>query len=318
MRAFAVFMMIQGHTIDALLSPESFNAANPWFHVWQFGRGLTAPIFLFGSGFAYVIANSRKSVEGRLPMSLVLRRLRWIGALFLIGTLMHFPAPTFSLMATASPEKWSTFYQVDVLRLMAVTLLGLLLIFVLARNLRQVLLGSLAAIVIVLSLSPFMHGIQWSRHLHEYFIGYLSMEQGSFFPVFPFSAYLFAGAAAAALYLQWKAKGTDALLIRRFFLAGTLAIIVSVTWQLYVVEQGYDNASPFYFVLRLGSVLVLWAAIGTIIRSVRSVPAIIPVLGQHQGRALHLPGGQFPLLCGAEGSKVVPGHVARHREVRAG
>jgi uncharacterized membrane protein len=281
MRAFAVFMMIQGHTIDALLSPTSFNDANPLFHVWQYGRGLTAPIFLFGSGFAYVIANTRKSIGGRLPFSTVLRRLRWIGVLFLLGSLMHFPVPTVSQIAGATAEKWSSFYHVDVLRLMAVTLLGLLFIFLFARKLRHILYGSLSAMALIVSVSPLIHGIHWSRFMHEYFCGYFSMETGSFFPVFPFSAYLFAGAAAAALYMQWKANGTDHLLMRRFFVTGVFSVVFSVGCQIMFVGQGYDNASPLYFILRIGSVLVLWSVIGVMVRSARVMPAIIPILGQH-------------------------------------
>jgi hypothetical protein len=281
MRAIAVFMMIQGHTIDALLSPQSFNASNPLFSIWEYGRGLTAPIFLFGSGFAYVLANTRRSVGGRLPLGMVLRRLRWIGALFLLGSLMHFPVPTIAQMHGAGADKWSSFYHVDVLRLMAVTLLGLLVIFLFARNPRQVLIGSLAAMGLVLALSPVMYGIHWPRLVHEYFCGYLSMESGSFFPIFPFSAYLFAGAAAASLYMQWKANGQDTLLVTRFFLFGSAAIIVSVVWQITMVGHGYENDSAFYFFLRLGSVLVLWSAAGWLLRSARRVPAIVPILGQH-------------------------------------
>lgn len=46
MRAFAVLMMIQGHTIDALLSSSYYDNDSVLFNVWLFNRGLTAPIFL--------------------------------------------------------------------------------------------------------------------------------------------------------------------------------------------------------------------------------------------------------------------------------
>ncbi len=125
MRAWAVLMMIQGHSIDALLSDSYYNSDSLLFNIWLFNRGLTAPIFLFGSGFAYVIATFRKMSAGdSLPKSVIFKRLRWIGVLFLIGSLMHLPAGTIGDMFTLTPETWQRFFNVDVLRLMSVTLLG--------------------------------------------------------------------------------------------------------------------------------------------------------------------------------------------------
>ena len=56
-RAVAVFLMIQGHTVSALLAPEY--RAGRLFDVWVFQRGLTSCLFLLLSGFAFSIATSR-------------------------------------------------------------------------------------------------------------------------------------------------------------------------------------------------------------------------------------------------------------------
>ena len=49
-RCIAMIMMIQGHTLDALTDPQLLDIhAFPW-NIWNFIRGLTAPVFLIVSG----------------------------------------------------------------------------------------------------------------------------------------------------------------------------------------------------------------------------------------------------------------------------
>ena len=52
-RAFAVFQMVQGHTVDALLSDSYRNEDNVIYAVWYFMRGMTAPIFMFTAGTVF-------------------------------------------------------------------------------------------------------------------------------------------------------------------------------------------------------------------------------------------------------------------------
>ena len=54
MRAFAVLMMVQGHTVDVLLSNNHRNTESPFFAAWLFMRGMTAPIFMFSAGTVFM------------------------------------------------------------------------------------------------------------------------------------------------------------------------------------------------------------------------------------------------------------------------
>ena len=47
LRAFAVVNMIQGHTVDVTLAPYYRNSESLFYFIWNFNRGITAPIFLF-------------------------------------------------------------------------------------------------------------------------------------------------------------------------------------------------------------------------------------------------------------------------------
>lgn len=49
-RAVAVLLMVQGHTIDALLAPEYRTSLQ--YNAWLYLRGLTSCTFLFLSGAA--------------------------------------------------------------------------------------------------------------------------------------------------------------------------------------------------------------------------------------------------------------------------
>ncbi len=284
MRAVAVFMMIQGHTIDALLSYSFYNDNSLLFQIWQIGRGLTAPIFLFGSGFAYVIANTKKIVGGRMPLPLVWRRLRWIGLLYGIGAIMHFPVYDLPNLGAVSDEKWRIFFNIDVLRMMAVTLLGLLGVFLVARNLKQVFWISVSAIIAVIAISPVLDASASVAGLPLWISSYLTFKSGSFFPLFPFAGYLFAGAASASLFKMAGGENPTRFLVKRFALAG--AVVLSITLLLrHVVFDGqgwvFMPTSPVFFAFRLSLVLLMWASVGTLIRKVKRLPRLIPIIGQH-------------------------------------
>jgi len=274
--------MIQGHSIDALLSPDYYNPNSSLFQIWQFGRGLTAPIFLFGSGFAYVIASSRKSIGGKLPVSVFLKRLRWIGVLFFIGAVMHFPAPTLATLKAATPDQWEMFFHVDVLRLMSITLLALLLLLVFIRTRKSLQIACIFSTLAILLLTPILHLISWTHIVPESVSGFLSFESGSFFPFFPFGAYLFAGAAAATYYLKWKEQGKDSYLVPMFLVTGLSFLIIAFTLQMISFFGKLPvQSTPSLFFARTGNVLLLWAFFGFVIRKVRTLPSILPIAGQH-------------------------------------
>lgn len=284
MRAWAVFMMIQGHSIDALLSDVYYNNDSTLFNIWQFNRGLTAPIFLFGSGFAYVIATFRKMEGTSLPLSLVAKRLRWIAVLFAMGALMHLPAGTLGDLTSISSASWERFFQVDVLRLMAVTLFGMFLLFLVARTNTRLLVGASTLALLFMVAAPFTAMVDWTAHVPNWLAAYLNTKTGSWFPLFPFSGYMFAGATSAALYMRWKEKGRESRL-PLYFLYGAVAILLIsfvprliFGWKL----PFNDGAASIWLTFsRLGWVLLLWATVGGLLTFVKRVPRVITIAGQH-------------------------------------
>ena len=283
MRAWAVFMMIQGHSIDALLS-NAYYGDSFVFSIWQFNRGLTAPIFLFGSGFAYVIATFRKMDGGSLPGSVIFKRLRWIGVLFLIGALMHLPAGTLRDMFILSPERWERFFHIDVLRLMAVTLLGMFALFTIARTRKRLFVSALGIGLGLIFVAPLVYGVDWLAVTPLWFASWMTTHTGSWFPIFPFSGFMFLGAAAAALYMRWQEQGrTEKLPLYYFYAGSALILVFFVPREIFHWSFTFEGGSSSLWLSfsRLGWVLLLWAGTGWVLRHVRRVPDIIQIAGQH-------------------------------------
>ena len=58
LRGFSILFMIETHVFNSLLKP--FLKEEGWFHLLNFFNGLVAPSFLFVSGWAFVVASTRK------------------------------------------------------------------------------------------------------------------------------------------------------------------------------------------------------------------------------------------------------------------
>ena len=57
MRAYAILMMVQGHTVDSLIDPIYRDSSYWLFSLWDQMRGVTAPVFFFSAGtiFSYLL-----------------------------------------------------------------------------------------------------------------------------------------------------------------------------------------------------------------------------------------------------------------------
>ncbi len=90
LRALAVVMMAQGHTIDLLLADEYPSDGYLSFRLWQFVRGVTAPIFLLTTGavFIYLLQSTAGPLRDNPRVAKGIKR-----ALLLLarGYLLRFP-----------------------------------------------------------------------------------------------------------------------------------------------------------------------------------------------------------------------------------
>jgi len=120
-RAIAVLLMVQGHTIDALLHPDYRTSLQ--YNAWLYLRGLTSCTFLFLSGAAFSLTALRHWEEQRRLSRRALKRIRRLVFFLALGYFVKFPMGRFAHLQYASDERWQSFLAVDVLQNVAFTLL---------------------------------------------------------------------------------------------------------------------------------------------------------------------------------------------------
>ncbi len=297
-RLFAMLMMMQGHTIDALLSRE-FVAMDqfPWT-TWQFIRGLTAPVFLLISGAVHVFA-TRRDLNGRVPRDLLQRRLRWALTLIGIGYMMTFPADDFIDVFWMPASGFFRFWQINILQLSGAALLMLMAAFMLTRDNRRLNALSLSLGFGIIAATPFVHAVDWFAHIPAFMANYLTHVNGSLFPVFPYAAYLFLGVSIGR-FLQWlPAEGREERFGLSMLGAGLLIVAVALSMEhsaaALLPAHDHWHSGPTFMLERLGWSLVFIGAATGIYLLTRRLDKHYVTLGS---KALHIYIAHLILLYG--------------------
>jgi uncharacterized membrane protein len=262
-RAIAVLLMVQGHTIDALLHPD-FRNSHP-HNAWLYLRGLTSCTFLFLSGAAFSLTALRHWEEQGHFTRRSFKRVRRLTFFLALGYFIRFPMGRFADLKFATPERWQSFLAVDVLQNVAVTLLGLQFLIGLSETPRRfaVACGVFAAAIV--ALTPLAHGVTWTDYVPLFVASYMSHGTGSLFPLFPWAGFTLLGAVFGATAAPLATRERLHHLARILFYSGAfLAVGAGLMGEAGWFEYGVHDwwrASPLSFVQRFGSVLLLLSVI---------------------------------------------------------
>src|SRR5258707_583101 len=197
--------MIETHVMNAALA-QSLKDQMP-FKALSFLDGLVAPSFLFCAGFAFAISLTRRWTQF---MSLERQFWRFIVRMLFILVVaysLHLPFFSLSRMETITEDRlWVSFFQVDILQVIAVTLIFLLLLATIVRNQKafQICAGILALAVIFTS--PIVRAMDLSA-LPMWLRPYFSLEFKSQFPLFPWAAFLICGTLLGCRFVDAAEKG---------------------------------------------------------------------------------------------------------------
>ncbi len=285
MRAFAVLMMVQGHTVDVVLSDEYRLAEYPVYAVWFFMRGMTAPIFLFTAGavFTYLFRLVKEPFESNTR---VLKGIKRFLLLVFLGYLLRYPTPTLLDFSKVSENGWRVFFDVDVLHLIGFSILFVIILIYIAEKLKtgDYLLFTTGAIIFF-TLYPFMYSINWKEIVPLPVAGYLYQETGSIFPLFPWAGYCIGGAILGS----YLARNPDVFKTTQF--SGSLAMIGSAFLivayvgnyiEEAIIGQSYFwTSSPNLIFLRLGFVLMLNSVVSFISIKLNSLPKLVILVGRN-------------------------------------
>jgi len=283
LRGIAVVVMVLGHSVDAVLSPAV--RATDIFRVYDTSRGFTAPLFLFISGLAFMVATERRWEEYRTPGPALAKRLGRILVLLTVGYALHLPYFSFDkVVRDATPADIAQFLQVDVLHCVAVTLLALQVIVFFSRTpaVAAAVAGGLAAIVALAA--PVLWSTDLSGSLPLFLTPYLNAQQTSVFPVVPYAVYMLAGAVVGRLYLGSRASGAEPAVMGRVLVISAFGAVLGVIGAL-VPAQAYPvhdwwKANPGLILIRLFVVFTLAASFLSAGPLPRAVGRPLGVLGR--------------------------------------
>ena len=297
-RLVAMLLMIQGHTLDAFMSPAQMDLDTlPW-QLWLHLRGLTAPLFLMVSGAASVLG-IRYEPDGRISRALLRRRLIMGLTVIGIGYLMVFPAGRIKDLWWVSEDIWRVFLQVNILQLNGVTLLLLTTLLAFTRTVRRYAAWSLGLGFLILLLAPLAFSIDWFRWLPEGLAAYLSFNHGSLFPLFPASAYMFLGVGLGALLLETPAE-RRVRVFRLGCLTGSVGLMLlamaaeHLPAQLLPLHDAYQ-AGYAYTLLRVGFTLLIF---GLLAWSAELYPRLASACAPMGQKSLYLYVGHIALIYG--------------------
>jgi uncharacterized membrane protein len=271
MRGLACVLMFQTHCYDSWLSPE---ARKTTFFMWsQLGGTLPAPLFLFLAGISFALVTDKLRQKGLPPKAIAHTTIRRGAEILGLGLLFRLQEYVISW----GWAPWSDLLRVDILNTIGISmmLMGVMCWAVLRlgplSHMRQVLGVTAGAVTLLISLLTPLLWTTWRPRwlpwpIESYIDGVhnLGQPQSWLFPVFPWTAFAFAGLAVGFLLLSDWARQRE---IAVFAMAGAAGVVLIylARWmdaravQIYSVYD-FWHTSPNFFLIRVGMLLTILAA----------------------------------------------------------
>ncbi|MGB8581355.1 MAG: heparan-alpha-glucosaminide N-acetyltransferase domain-containing protein [Candidatus Sulfotelmatobacter sp.] len=271
MRGFACVLMFQTHCYDSWLTPSL--RRSKFFMYSQLGGTFPAPLFLFLAGISFALVTEKLWSKNLAPAQIARTTIRRGAEIFAFGLL-------FRLQEYVIAWGWaplSDLLRVDILNTIGLSmmLMGVLCWLVLSISggpqAKSALILSAAGTALLISLLTPLAWTTWRPRwlpwpLESYLDGVhnLGAPQAWLFPIFPWTAFAFAGLAVGFILQYQRRKNRET---QTFFAAGAagLILIAGSRWldaqprQLYPVYD-YWHTSPDFFLLRVGMLLIILSA----------------------------------------------------------
>jgi uncharacterized membrane protein len=275
MRGLACVLMFQTHCYDSWLSAGARQSR--FFMYSQLGGTFPAPLFLFLAGVSFALVTQKLWEKSLSPVQIASRTIRRGAEIFAFGLL--FRLQEFVLAMGWSP--WTDLLRVDILNTIGLSmmLMGGVCWLVLSAvsktesgsrtRLALVAASSLTAALISLLTPPLWttwrpRWLPWPIESYIDGVHNLGAPQSWLFPIFPWSAFAFAGLAVGFVLQSPWVRGREA---RIFFSvgAGGVAMVEAARWvnaRPWHVYAVYDfwHTSPAFFLIRLGMLMAILSA----------------------------------------------------------
>ncbi len=260
-RAWAILMMLQGHFIDGLLDNAFRDPSSSVFSLWQYFRGITAPVFFTVSGFIFtylLVRGDQKGLQNPRVKKGVWRGLQ----LILIGYLLRL-----NLWGLFMGKIYDSFYLVDVLHCIGFSILAIIGLYLICSRFKSFFFPLLlVAVTLVLFIFEPWYASLSFESLPAFMANYISKANGSVFTIIPWLGYSTFGGFMAVVFTKYQtARTIYPLAIGTCLVLGGLLIFyssdaflwMSKTFDIQVFESIHFNN---YLFIRLGDVFLAFAA----------------------------------------------------------
>ncbi len=271
MRGLACVLMFQTHCYDSWLSPGA--RQSKFFMYSQLGGTFPAPLFLFLAGISFALVTEKLRKRNLEPAQIAGMTIRRGAEIFAFGLL-------FRLQEYLIAWGWaplSDLLRVDILNTIGLSMMLMGLLCWLALSIHRgmharlaLVLGSGATALLISVLTPLMwtswkpDWMPWPVESYINGVHNLGRPQAWLFPIFPWTAFAFAGLSAGFILQSQWARRRESIVFFSAAVAGIL-LVEGSRWldaqprQLYAVYD-YWHTSPNFFLTRVGMLLVILAA----------------------------------------------------------
>ncbi len=288
MRGLACVLMFQTHCYNSWLTPAARKSS---LYAWsQIGGTFPAPLFIFLAGISFALVTEKLREKGAARSAIAKTTILRGAEVYGLGLL--FRMQEFVLGYPRAP--WTDLLRVDVLNILGLSmiLMGVLCWFTASRSKRpahpsepsssvsaetngvarsrnRAIVGALAAAAFVALVTPLLwtttrlSWLPWPIESYINGVHIFGRPQPWLFPLFPWSAFAFAGLAIGFLLFSGFAKRKEALIFAGVGGIGLLACALSLLFDagpmhLYSPEiYDYWHTSPNFFLMRCGILLVI-------------------------------------------------------------
>jgi uncharacterized membrane protein len=271
MRGLACLLMFQTHCYDSWLRPD---LRETQLYKWsQLGGTLPAPLFVFLAGVSFALVTEKLRQKGTDRNAIARHTIRRGAEIFGLG--MLFRVQEYVLGYKWVP--WTDLLRVDILNILGLSMMfmGVLCWFASGPNIsvarqRSTAAAFGAAIFIGVLTPPLwtnwrLNFLPWPVESYINGIHIYNEPQHWLFPIFPWSAFAFAGLAVGFLVFNDFAHRKETQFFWLAGLAGIAAILLSFAFdaspvQLYAVYD-YWHSGPNFLLLRCGVLLIILSLI---------------------------------------------------------
>jgi len=204
LRGIAVFAMIETHIVNSIML-EEFRQGDIW-NTLNLLNGFISVAFLFLAGSTLVISAKNKFNDYKAfkkPLWLYLRKLVFI---LIIAYALHLPVLSIFRLSELNHQQLLFWFECDILQnIVYSSLIALVLLLFTSKFEYLKYIYAILALIIIF-ITPLMLNINPYNSLPTFFASIIASTEFSKFGLFPWSAYLFAGAAFTQFFFSTEDK----------------------------------------------------------------------------------------------------------------